>query len=86
MLLTIDERGSKITRNGVLITICRHTGNKWQSETLFLTIFDLHPSIVLSFSIAAYQVWTMYNVIFGTYPIGDQQWVSLCICTLKAKT
>ena len=34
------------------IVICRQSGNKWQSE-LFLAIFDLRSSIVLTFSIAA---------------------------------
>ena len=29
-----------------LIAICRHTGDKWQSKTLFLSIFDLPSSIV----------------------------------------
>ena len=29
-----------------LIAICRHTGDKWQSKTLFLSIFDPHSSIV----------------------------------------
>ena len=28
------------------IGICRHTGDKWQSKTLLLTIFDLRLSIV----------------------------------------
>ena len=28
------------------IVICRHTGDKWQSKTLFLSIFDPRPSIV----------------------------------------
>ena len=26
--------------------ICRHTGDKWQSKPLFLSIFDLYSSIV----------------------------------------
>ena len=39
------------------IVICRQSGDKWQSKTLFLTIFDLRSSIVLTFSIAAYPVW-----------------------------
>ena len=43
-LLTIDERGSKIARNSVF------------DRKQFLTIFDLRLSIVLAFSIAAYQV------------------------------
>ena len=28
------------------IAIYRHTGNKWESKTLFLSIFDPHSSIV----------------------------------------
>ena len=36
--------------------ICRPIGDKWQSKTLFLTIFDLRSSMVLTFSIAAYPV------------------------------
>ena len=38
------------------IAICRQCGDKWQSKTLYLTIFDLHSSIVLAFLIAAYPV------------------------------
>ena len=38
-----------------LIAICRQSGDKWQSKTMFLAIFDLRSSIVLSFSIATYQ-------------------------------
>ena len=37
-----------------LIAICRQCGDKWQSKTLFQTIFDLRSSKVLAFSIAAY--------------------------------
>ena len=33
------------------------SGDKWQSKILFPTIFDLRPSIVLTFSIAAYPVY-----------------------------
>ena len=40
------------------IANCRLCGDKWQSKTLFLTIFDLRSSIVLVFSIAAYPVWS----------------------------
>ena len=39
-----------------LIAICRQLGDKWESKTLFLTIFDLRLSIVFMFSIAAYPV------------------------------
>ena len=40
-LLSVDERGSKITRNGAFDCHLSPTGDKWQSKTLFLTIFDL---------------------------------------------
>ena len=57
-LLTIDVHGSKIARNTVFfIAICCKLGDKWQSKTMFLTIFDLPSSIVLTFLIAAYTVW-----------------------------
>ena len=38
------------------IAICRQSGNKWQTKTLFIKIFYLHSSKVLMFSIAAYPV------------------------------
>ena len=31
------------------IAICRQCGDKWQSKTLFLLIFDLRSPIVLAF-------------------------------------
>ena len=45
-----------------LLPVGRHmaiekSGDKWQSKTLFPTIFDLRSSIELTFSIAAYPVW-----------------------------
>ena len=44
---TIEESRSKINRNSVFsIAICRPTGDKWQSKTLFLSIFDPHSSTV----------------------------------------
>ena len=38
------------------IAICCQCGDKWQSKTLFLLIFDQRSSIVLAFLIAAYPV------------------------------
>ena len=38
------------------IVICRPTGDKWQSKTLILAIFDPRSSIVSAFLIAAYLV------------------------------
>ena len=46
----------KIARNSVFNFHLSPTGDKWQSKTMFLTIFDLRPSIVLTFSIADYTV------------------------------
>ena len=40
-----------------LIAICRPTGDKWQSKTRFLSIFDPRLTIVDYVSIAAYPVW-----------------------------
>ena len=55
MLLTIDKHRNKNSKKTVFsIAICRPTG---QSSTMFLTIFDLRSSIVLTFSIATYPVW-----------------------------
>ena len=49
MLLTIDKHRNKNSKKTVFsIAICRPTG---QSSTMFLTIFDLRSSIVLTFSI-----------------------------------
>ena len=36
-----------------LIAICRQSGDKWQSKTLFLSNFDLGSLIVIAFLIAA---------------------------------
>ena len=55
-LLTIDERRSKSLETVFTIAICRKMGDKWQSKTRFLAIFDLRSSIILTFSIAAYPV------------------------------
>ena len=52
-----------------LIAICHPSGDKWQSKTLILMIFDLSLSIILMFSIVAYLVclnccvkWNFINV------------------------
>ena len=46
--------GQKSIETVFSIAICRQCGVKWQSKTMFLTIFDLCPSIVLAVSIAAF--------------------------------
>ena len=44
LLLTKADQKSLETQ--FLIAICRQVGDKWQSKSLFLTIFDLCSSIV----------------------------------------
>ena len=71
-LITPDRRQSKIviqSRNvdkkaietEFLIAICRPTGDKWQSKTLFLTIslaiFYPHSSIVSPFQVCWWYSW-----------------------------
>ena len=50
------HRFQKSLETVFLIAICRPSGDKWQAKTLFLMIFYLRLSIVLTFSIAAYPV------------------------------
>ena len=54
---TIAEPRSKILRNRVFsIAICRPTGDKWQSKTLFLANFEPQRRLLVTFSIADYPV------------------------------
>ena len=55
-LLKSMNAGQKSLETMFSIAICRRSGDKGQSKTLFLTIFDLRSSIGLTFSIAAYPV------------------------------
>ena len=55
-LSTMTNTGQKSTETVFFIAICCQCGDKWQSKTLFLTIFDICSSIVLVFSIATYPV------------------------------
>ena len=59
-----------------LIVICRQSGDKWQSKTLLLTIFDLHSSIVLMFLIDPIQCGKAYlknkmSLALGSSPQSD---------------
>ena len=50
------------------IAICRPSGDKWQSKTQFLAIFDARSSILRAFSIAVYPVWyptASYKMVMG---------------------
>ena len=48
MLILSTNIDSKLLETEFLIGICSLTGDKWQSKTLFLAIFDLRLSIVKS--------------------------------------
>ena len=50
------------------IAICRQSGDKRQSKTPVLTILDLRPSIVLTFSIAAYLKCLLNIGLLNTQP------------------
>ena len=54
----------KYLETELLIDIIHQTDNKWQSTTLFLSIFYQHLSIVKAFSIAAYLMWNQ-NYFFN---------------------
>ena len=43
------------------ISICRHTGGKWQSKTLFLSIFDPRLSIADSVFDCLYPMWICHT-------------------------
>ena len=43
-LLTIGDRGYKSLETVFSIVICRRSGDKWQSKSLFLTTFDPRSS------------------------------------------
>ena len=47
----------KIAKTVFSIAICRQLGDKWQSKTLFVAMFGLRSSIVLTFLIAVYLMW-----------------------------
>ena len=48
MLILSTNLDQKSLETVFLIAICRLIGDKWQSKTLFLAIFDPHLSIVMS--------------------------------------
>ena len=50
------------------IAICRKSGDKRQSKTLFLTILDLRSSIILTFSIAAFLKCLLNIGLLNTQP------------------
>ena len=64
MLLTIDKRGSKITRNSVFNCHLSPVGRQMAIQNSVSNYFDLRLSIVLLFLIAAYPMCYLH-VIFG---------------------
>ena len=68
-----------------LIAICRHTGDKWQSKTQFISTFDPHSSIAdnvfdchLPGVSSLKQALISENFILGRFrPIKTQTWSKL---------
>ena len=46
MIMLLTNVGKKSLETEFWITICGPTGDKWQSKTLFLVIFDRRSTIV----------------------------------------
>ena len=57
MLILSKNVDQKSLETEFSIVICRPSGDKWQSKTLFLLIFDPPSSIIKSILIAPYLVW-----------------------------
>ena len=51
MLILSNNVEQKSLETEFSIAICLQTGNKWQSKTMFLVIFDPHSSIVKTQSV-----------------------------------
>ena len=56
LIVSMNEDKKKSLETEFMISICRLNGNKRQSKTFFLAIFDPRLSIVKSVLIAAYPV------------------------------
>ena len=64
MLILSMNLDRKSLDTEILIAICRPTGDKWQSKTLFLVIFDPHSSIVKSLTGDKWQSKALFLAIF----------------------
>ena len=60
--------GKKSLETEFLIAICRPTGDKWQSKTLFLVIFDPRSLIVKSVFDCRYKTPYFVNMDFSFNP------------------
>ena len=77
--LTISERGSGISTASVFDCQWSPVGDLWQSKSLFLTIFGLRSSIILTFSIATNQVWIRCTLHYVTVDISAYNWIKLLL-------
>ena len=76
-VITIDGRRANSLETEISIAICRLTGDKWQSKTLFLAILIHVPWLLRAFSIAAYSVCIrmpknngeLFNGVFSGMPL-----------------
>ena len=59
------DADQKSLETGFSNAICRHTGDKWKSKTLFLSIFYLVCRLLIAFSIVAYPVCDFFKIKFS---------------------
>ena len=63
MLMPSTNVDKKSLETEFMIAICCQTGNKWQSNTLFLAIFDSRSSIVKSIfycRLSCVMIWPLH--------------------------
>ena len=65
------QRGSKVARNSVFDFHLSLIGRQKASENLFQTIFDILSSMVLTFSIAGYQVCVCWVILHAFLSSAD---------------
>ena len=66
MPILLSKVDQKWLETEFLIAFCRHTGDKWHSKTLFLSIFDPRSSVVDSVfdcCLPSELIWTLFSVI-----------------------
>ena len=76
-LLTVDEQGSEIATTSVFACQWACQWATKASKTLFLTIFGIHSSKILTLSIADYDVWIRCTLHDVTVDIFTYNWIKL---------
>ena len=74
MLILSTNVDQKSLETEFSIAICRPTGDKWQSKTLFLAILVHVRRLLREFLIATYPVRTYDAVAFGYFSANLKKW------------